>query len=149
MKSDLGMKWNTIKKGAVHSNSERNLILRQQAALVLIDLLHKKKVILNIDETWLGFGDFRHHKWQAYGTPNSVRTLQLVPRISMIVGIDTLGNVFCTVTQANSNAAVMRVFFSSLVKRLDRERANWRNDTVIVLDNAKYHSAESTLKVYE
>jgi transposase len=73
----------------------------------------------------------------------------MVPRISMIVGIDTLGNVFCSITQANSNAAVMRIFFAALVKKLDRERSNWRNDTIIVLDNAKYHGAESTLKVFE
>jgi hypothetical protein len=67
----------------------------------------------------------------------------------MIVGIDTLGNVYCSLTQSNSNASVMAVFFTELVKKLDRQRANWRNDTIILLDNAPYHTAETTMKLLE
>ena len=149
MRNDLGMKFCKIVQGAVHTNSERNLILRQQCALVLIGMLHNKKILLNIDETWLGMSDFRRRKWKAEGTTNSVSIMQIIPRISMIVGLDTLGNVFCSLTQSNSNATVMRVFFVNLVRRLDRERPTWRNDTVIVLDNAPYHVAQSTLKLFE
>ena len=43
----------------------------------------------------------------------------------------------------------MRVFFIALVKILDRQRANWRNTTVIVLDNAPYHTASSTMKLFD
>ena len=30
---------------------------------------------------------------------------------------------------------------------MDRERAGWRKDTVIVLDNAPYHTSKSTIKI--
>ena len=53
---------------------------------------------LNIDETWLGMSDFRRMKWRDKGTSNSVPTVVMAPRISMIVGVDTNGNSFVTLT---------------------------------------------------
>ena len=53
---------------------------------------------LNIDETWLGMSDFRRMKWREHGSTNTVSTLALSPRISMIMGVDTLGNSYLTLT---------------------------------------------------
>ena len=41
----------------------------------------------------------------------------------------------------------MELFFGSLVRVLDKERADWWDNTVILLDNAPYHVSQSTLKV--
>ena len=57
----------------------------------------------------------------------------------MILGLDTLGNVYVTFAQANSNSQMMELFFRSLAKRLDEQRPYWRKDTVIIVDGAKYH----------
>ena len=43
----------------------------------------------------------------------------------------------------------MEIFFHSLVRVLDKERKNWREDTIILLDNARYHNAVGTLKVFQ
>ena len=72
MREELGMKYCKVLQGAVHTNSVRNLILRQQCALVMIGMLHNKKNLLNVDETWLGMSDFRRRKWKAKGTTNQV-----------------------------------------------------------------------------
>ena len=50
--------------------------------------------------------------------------------------------------QSNSNAKIMEIFFHSLVRVLDKERPGWREDTVIMLDNARYHTAVATLRVF-
>ena len=52
------------------------------------------KVILNVDETWLGMTDFRRRKWTFTHHPDSVRKKQVQPRISMIAGLDTRGSVY-------------------------------------------------------
>ena len=39
----------------------------------------------------------------------------------------------------------MSVFFVQLVKKLDEENKQWRKDTVILLDNAKYHRSKEIL----
>ena len=149
MRDELRMRYRKIKASAVHANSDRNRVLRQQAALKLLEALADKKVLLNVDETWLGLSDFRRRKWRAHGTSNSVRTMQLAPRLSLIIGVDTLGGVYAMLTQANSNAALMRVYFASLCRRLDQERPGWRGDTVVLLDNAPYHCGASTLRVLQ
>lgn len=43
----------------------------------------------------------------------------------------------------------MEIFFQQLALKLDKERPNWRKDTVILIDNAPYHTCKATLKVLE
>ena len=78
-------------------------MLRQQWAEAFIKLWQESKVILNVDETWLGMSDFRRMKWQDPRTTNSVPSRTIAPRISMIVGLDSSGGAYFSLTQANSN----------------------------------------------
>jgi len=57
------MRYRKIKQISLNANSERNLVLRQQFAQKLIELLHGGKRIINVDQTWLGMSDFRRMKW--------------------------------------------------------------------------------------
>ena len=141
------MRFRKIKIVSLHSNSEKNLVLRQRWALEFLAQARKKKVFINVDETWLGMSDFRRMKWQAPGTTNSVAKLEISPRITMILALDTKGNVYLTLAQANSNSAMMELFFRGLTARLNMERPNWRRDTVIFVDGAKYHQSVDFLKV--
>ena len=67
--------------------------------------------------------------------------------MTMILGLDTLGNVYVTLAQANSNSQMMELYFRSLAYRLDRTRPQWRKDTVIFVDGAKYHQSKEFLAV--
>lgn len=44
---------------------------------------------------------------------------------------------------------MMDIYFHHLVAKLDRERRYWRQNTVIILDNASYHNSQLTLKTFE
>jgi hypothetical protein len=48
------MKYKKIKKIPFSGNSERNLIIRQEFAKKMTELLDDKICIINIDETWIG-----------------------------------------------------------------------------------------------
>jgi hypothetical protein len=91
--------------------------------------------------------DFRSMKWRPYGTTNSVPKSSMQPRITMFVGLDTAGKVYLSLLQSNSNNRVMEIFLRQLVLKLDREDAAWRENTVILHDNASYAVCESTLKL--
>ena len=110
-------------------------------------MFQEGKIILNLDETWLGMSDFRRMKWRCNDSRNSVTKSAVTPRISMLVGVDTLGHVYLSLYQSNSNNKLMEIVLMNLVKKLDQERKNWREDTVIFWDNAKYHASSSTLRV--
>ena len=73
----------------------------------------------------------------------------MAPRISIIVGLDTLGNLYLTLSQSNTDSDTMEPFIHHLVAKLDAERPDWRADTVWVLDNASYHTSEHTMKVFK
>ena len=147
MRDELDMRYRKIKAVPPHSNSLKNLILRQQFALEMIKILSEKKILLNLDETWLGMSDFRRMKWRVKGSTNSVAKSQMTPRISMMAGVDTMGHVYLSLYQSNTNNKMIEIFLHSLVKKLDKEREAWRTDTVLLWDNAPYHTSSSTLKV--
>ena len=63
MRDELDMRYHKIKTVSLHSNSEKNLVLRQRWALEFLNQARRKKVFINIDETWLGMSDFRRMKW--------------------------------------------------------------------------------------
>ena len=81
------------------------------------------------------------------GTTNSVAKLEVAPRITLILGLDSRGNVYLTLAQANSNSQMMELYFRALAAKLDQERPNWRRDTVIFVDGAKYHQSADFLPV--
>lgn len=105
----------------------------------ILELIHQDKILLNMDETWLNECDFRRMKWREHDTSNIFPGSPLSPRITLIAALDTMGNVYLTLTQANSNNKTMEIYFHHLAAKLDKERPQWREDTVIILDNAPYH----------
>ena len=44
---------------------------------------------------------------------------------------------------------MMDIYFHHLAAKLDKERRDWRENTVIILDNASYHSSQTTLNTME
>ena len=103
MQNEMDMSFRKIVKIGIHSNSVKNLFLRQRFAVKWLSLTQKKTIFLNIDETWLDMSDFRRMKWRPKYSTNSNPIVMVWPRISMIVGVDTLGNVYVSLTQSNSN----------------------------------------------
>jgi len=93
--------------------------------------------------------DFRQMKWQVKGIRNSVPITQIQPRITMITCVDTLGNCYMALAQSNSNSKIMELFFRSLFRKLERERRMWRQDSVILIDGAKYHQSRSLFNLFE
>lgn len=42
----------------------------------------------------------------------------------------------------------MAMFFVHLAQQLDKERAGWRKNTIILLDNAPYHKSSDMLALF-
>ena len=62
----------------------------------------------------------------------------------MIAALDTDERVYFALTHANTDSDIMLLFFSHLVQRLDAETPGWQEDTVFLLDGAKYHTSSET-----
>ena len=53
MRGQLGLGYRKASGVPVQSNSERCLVLRQQYALRMIQLLQSNKRVINVDESWV------------------------------------------------------------------------------------------------
>ena len=69
----------------------------------------------------------------------------MAPRITMFLALDTDGEVFLSLLQSNSNNRVMDIYLRKLVLKLDHEDVNWRDNTVLLIDNAPYHASDNTI----
>ena len=87
----MGMKYTKVKSISYQANSHKNLILRQRFAVRFLNLNLYGKVIINIDETWIGQTDFRRRKWSFIHQPDSVAKKNVQPRISMIAALTSTG----------------------------------------------------------
>ena len=140
MKDELGLNYKIARAVPVQANKERCLVLRQQYAMELLPLLQRGVRILNIDESWVNSTNFTRMIWAPPQTAATVRASPISYRISLIAALDTAGCIYYSLTQANTDQNVMMVFLIHLVNQLDLERPSWRDDTVLLLDGARYHT---------
>jgi len=97
----------------------------------MIELFKKYLIIINIDETWLSRTDFRRRKWKFRSSTNFIENTIVNPRISMIAAVSNMGDLYFSVSQGNSNVETFKVFIIYLMKKLNSQKPDWRNNTVI------------------
>ena len=110
----------------------------------MLKLLEDGRRVINIDESWLNETSFYRKLWYPKSQVCSVPTQTVSPRISLIAAIDTDGLVWFTLTQANTDSDVMLLFFSKLLEQLDKDTPLWRDNTIFLLDGARYHTSPET-----
>ena len=57
----------------------------------------------------------------------------------MIAAVDTEGDAYVSLTQVNTDTNVMRLYLTQLAIELERDRPNFRKETILLLDGASYH----------
>ena len=67
----------------------------------------------------------------------------------MIVALDTDGDIFYSLTQVNTDTKVKNLFLTKLCETLDLDRPDWRETTVMMMDNAPYNKSEDAIKHIE
>ena len=85
--------------------------------------------------------------WQSSHVFTSIVNHLVRPRITLILAIDTQGNIFTSLMHMNSNTASFGVFLIHLVEKLDLQDFHWRKITVIQLDGASYHKTTKIQKL--
>ena len=83
--------------------------------------------------------------WVPTDSPGTVTVREVAPRISLIAALDTDGRAAFAMQHANTDISVLVLFLSHLFDKYDEEVPGWKNDSVILLDNASYHTKEPVL----
>jgi len=111
---------------------------------VVLPLLLQGKRIINIDESWIPYLDFRKEKWAPRGQKNTMSSKDLSTKVNMLIALDTSGRVYAALTQVNTDSDVMVSFLSRLAAVLTKQDRDWRSNSVLLLDGAKYHTSLPT-----
>ena len=141
MSEQLGMRHVRTKKVKRIDNSDRSLILRQQFAIKFFELLDQGYRVLNADETWISDACYVRKKWVEKHQSATLEEKTVAPNITLIGAVDTEGDVYISLIQANTDAEVFKLYLSKLAMQLDRDRPGWREKTILMLDSAKYHTS--------
>lgn len=145
LKYHLGLKYKQLQYGAPEANTQRCLVLRQQAAIKLLLLMSEGKRIYNVDESWIDQLNFTRGHWHSKFYPKKGQKA-VSPRISLIACVGSDGSAYYCLTQVNTDANVFCLYLTELVKKLTQDDKNWRDNSVLLLDNAAYHLDEKVLK---
>ena len=65
----------------------------------------------------------------------------------MIAALDTNGKIWFCLSHATTDSDVIALFLKHLTAELDADSPGWYDDTVILWDNATYHSSSETMSV--
>ena len=71
------------------------------------------------------------------------------PRLAMIAALDTEGRIWFSLSHANTDSNTMMVFLHQLTKVLDNETPDWRDNTLLLWDNASYHRSQETKTIVQ
>ena len=58
-----------------------------------------------------------------------------------------MGQVYLSLVQGNSNSKILEIFFHNLCRKLEKENPKYKENVVLLLDNASYHTCPATLSV--
>ena len=70
--------------------------------------------MINIDETWLNETSFIRKTWAERNGKGNIMLRSISPRLSMISAIDTDGNIWFTLSHANTDSNMFTLFLYSL-----------------------------------
>lgn len=73
------------------------------------------------------------------GIKNKATMAQRPHSLNIIAAISNWGETFFTINQGKNNADTFLLFMIKLVTHLNLKSPGWRNNTIIMIDNAPYH----------
>ena len=149
LKYKLGLSYRKVKPISATHNKLQAKLQRQMAAAYYIEYMVQGKTIINIDESVLNQTDERQRGWCKPGQSNMVTTMQRLRSLSIIAAISSEGSFMFTINSGKNNSNTFMLFLIKLSNYLDSINGKWRQNTIVMVDNAPYHRSKLMMEKYE
>lgn len=77
-----------------------------------------------------------------------VTTMQRLRSLSIIAAVSSDGQFMYTINSGKNNSSTFELFLIKLSNYLDTINTNWRQNTIIMIDNAPYHRGKMIIQKY-
>jgi len=85
----------------------------------MLEILYLKKRVINVDESWIPETNYNRCMWCPKNAPCTITDKFMNPRLALIAALDTDGNVYFSLTHANTDSDVMILFLLGLTNVLN------------------------------
>ena len=82
----------------------------------MIELLLSKKRVINVDESSFNMTNYIRQSWSKADKPATFTAKTVTPRLSLLAALDTSGNVYYSLSQANTDSDMMMMFMQHLIR---------------------------------
>ena len=86
----------------------------------MLEILYLKKRVINVDESWIPETNYNKSMWYPKNAPCTIIDKFMNPRLALIAALDTDGNVYFSLTHANTDSDVMQLFLLGLTNMLNQ-----------------------------
>ncbi len=145
LKCELNVSYRKLRPVSFLYNSLDSKLQRQFAAAKYITYLYQQKRIINIDESAISLTETVRRGWMIKGVKNKSTMAKRPDRINLIAGISNYGDLFYTINHGQTKYETFLLFLMKICEYLHSIDKAWRNDTIILLDNASYHRGASIM----
>ena len=121
--------------------------MRHSFGLKMLEVLAAGKRIWNVDETYFNSTNFRRRGWSMKNDKLTLVSKPVVPRLAVIAAVNQFGRMVASVCNHDTNSIIFGNFLHHLAEILSKEDPNFRKHSVILIDNAAYHSSCSSLEM--
>ena len=78
-----------------------------------------------------------------------VATMQRLRSLSLIAAVSSDGKFMYTINSGKNNSSTFMLFLIKLSNHMDTISNNWRQNTIIMVDNAPYHRSKLIMEKYQ
>ena len=146
LKTKFKLSYKKIRRTPFAGNLERNKVLRSLYAQKMLSVYQSGKRVINVDESWIPHADFRQKRWSRRGLRSTAPDKALSRKINVITAMSSDGEVWMALTTCNTDTSVLMLFMTHLAKALTKESADWRHNTVFLLDGVSARANPVTMK---
>ena len=82
------------------------------------------------------------------GKRNMTTTMQRLRSLSIIAAVSSEGKFMFTINSGKNNSNTFMLFLIKLSNYLDSVNSKWRQNSIIMIDNAPYHRSMLMMKKY-
>ena len=144
MKNAVGLRYKKIKSRPHNIDFAKIGCTRRYFALKFAQIVNKKHLIINIDESWFNRNLKNNYSWVLKGQTNEAKSIQFSGSWNIVMTIWSNGATFTLLSNEATDSVKFWLFLENLNSWINNNRSFGFSETLLIMDNWSIHKSKST-----